>query len=585
MVAAMRHESFYTTGTWADESLGAYVGWAALKNSFADGMPIRNESNDTVLVFSGEEFPQPGTADELRARGHSFEPSGPSYLVHLYEDDPAFPRGLNGMFHGLLADHRRGTSVLFNDRYGMHRIYCHETKDAFYFAAEAKAILAVCPEARKADARGLGEFIACGCVLENRTLFAGIHLLPGGSAWTFRNGAIEKKSTYFQPSEWESQTELDPESYYLELRDTVSERLPRYFNGKEKVGLALTGGLDTRVIMAWRKAAPNALPCYTFGSRLRETQDVQVAREVAQACQQSHEVITPGDDFLLNFSRYAERCVYLTDGAIDTTRSGDLYVSERARQIAPTKIVGTFGSEVLTAVPIFEASEPRLGVLSRDFLPYLHQAGATYAAALREHPVTFAAFRQTPWRHYGMFALEQSQLTVRSPYLDNAFLKTVYRAPKTSAFGRDVRWRLVRDGNPALARLRTDRGIGGNRGPVASRVSRKLLDFTFRAEHAYDADMPQWLAQIDHLCSRLHLERLFLGRHKVFHYRVWYRDALAQYVRDMLLDSRTLSRPYVQRSGVETMVQRHLKGDRNYTSEIHKTLTLELLHRLFFDSK
>ena len=30
--------------------------------------------------------------------------------------------------------------MLFNDRYGMHRIYYHETKEAFYFAAEAKAI-------------------------------------------------------------------------------------------------------------------------------------------------------------------------------------------------------------------------------------------------------------------------------------------------------------------------------------------------------------------------------------------------------------------------------------------------------------
>jgi asparagine synthase (glutamine-hydrolysing) len=52
----------------------------------------------------------------------------------------------------------------------------------------------------------------------------------------------------------------------------------------------------------------------------------------------------------------------------------------------------------------------------------------------------------------------------------------------------------------------------------------------------------------------------------------------------MLLDARTLSRPYLDRSGLETMVRGHLKGDRNYTAEIHKVLTLELLHRLFLDS-
>jgi asparagine synthase (glutamine-hydrolysing) len=52
----------------------------------------------------------------------------------------------------------------------------------------------------------------------------------------------------------------------------------------------------------------------------------------------------------------------------------------------------------------------------------------------------------------------------------------------------------------------------------------------------------------------------------------------------MLLDPRTLSRPYLDRKGVEAVVQGHLKGGRNYTYEIHKLLTLELLHRLFLDS-
>ena len=68
--------------------------------------------------------------------------------------------------------------MLFNDRYGMHRLYYHESKEAFYFAVEAKAILEVCPDLRRADPRGLGEFVACGCVLENRTLFEGIYVLP-----------------------------------------------------------------------------------------------------------------------------------------------------------------------------------------------------------------------------------------------------------------------------------------------------------------------------------------------------------------------------------------------------------------------
>jgi asparagine synthase (glutamine-hydrolysing) len=96
--------------------------------------------------------------------------------------------------------------------------------------------------------------------------------------------------------------------------------------------------------------------------------------------------------------------------------------------------------------------------------------------------------------------------------------------------------------------------------------------------------MPQWIAQLDHWFAPFHLERLWLGRHKVFHFRVWYRDQLADYVRQMLLDHRSLARPYLTPETVRTVVNGHLTGNRNYTTEIHRLLTLELTHRLFLDS-
>jgi asparagine synthase (glutamine-hydrolysing) len=85
MVSSLGHESFYTSGTCLDESLGAYVGWVARKHSFSDGMPVHNETGDVSVVFSGEDFPEPGIASRLKAHGHTLEAKGPSYLAHLYE--------------------------------------------------------------------------------------------------------------------------------------------------------------------------------------------------------------------------------------------------------------------------------------------------------------------------------------------------------------------------------------------------------------------------------------------------------------------------------------------------------------------
>ncbi len=579
MVESLHHQASYESGTWIDESLGLYVGWVERKDSFSSGMPLRNERGDIVLVFSGEEFPETGTARRLAENGHTLNIEGPSYLVHLSEVDPAFPAGLNGRFHGLLANQASGTAMLFNDRYGMHRIYHHESKEAFYFAAEAKALLAVRPELRRADDRGLGEFVACGCVLENRTLFENVHVLPPAAAWVFQNGSLERKGNYFESREWEDQATLEPEPYYQALREVFSRNLPRYFNGQQGIGFSVTGGLDTRMILAWHKALPKSLPCYTFGGMFRDCRDVTVGRQVAQLYGQSHEVIPVGNQFLSNFPQYAERSVYLTDGCIDVSHSADLYVNERAREIAPVRMTGNYGGEVLRQARAFKPVEPCAGLFRPEFLSQVKLASETYARLLRGHPLSSAVFRQAPWHHYGLLALEQTQLSLRSPFLDTDFVRTVFRAPQSTFTNNDVSLRLIADGNAALRRLQTDLGFGG------STASQKFLEFTFKAEYAYDYGMPQSLARIDHLFSPFRLERLFLGRHKFYHFRVWYRDALAQYVREMLLDQRTLSRPYLERNRLEAIVRGHLTGNCNYTLAIHKILTLELVHRLFLDPK
>ena len=594
MVEPLRHESFYGAGTSVDGPLGVYVGWTVRKKSFSDGMPLCNERGDVSLIFSGEEFPEPGTARRLKERGHSVAMDGPAYLVHLYEEDPAFPAGLNGRFHGILTDRTRGTTTLFNDRYGLQRIYYHESKDAFYFAAEAKAILAVCPELRSVDSRGMGEFIACGCVMENRTLFEGIHVLPPGSAWVFRNGSIERKESYFQPQEWENQPPLEPEAYYQELKQIFSRNLPRYFDSQERMGMSLTGGLDTRMIMAWHRSTERSLPCYSFGGPYRECQDVTIARRVAHVGGQSHHVIPLGQEFFSRFPQYAERTVYLSDGCTDVNRASDLYVNERARELAPMRMTGNYGSEVLRRtrplrpnepIPAFKPVEPMPGLFRPEVLPHIHAAKQTYANMLQTNAASFAVFRQAPWHHFGLLALEQTQLGVRTPFLDNDLVRTVFRAPQSALVSNDVCLRLISDGNAELGRIRSDRGLAGDQGKMLAAVTRGYLEFTFKAEYAYDYGMPQRLAQIDHLFSGLQFERLFLGRHKFAHYRVWYRDALSGYVRDMLLDQRTLSRPYLDKKMVEMIVTGHLRGNRNYTTEIHKVLTLELIHRLFLDAK
>lgn len=585
MLATMCHESFYVSGTWCDAELGLYVGWVAHRDSFSEKMPLRDGRTGTTLIFSGEEFSEAAPVATPTDRVGPNESRSPNYLINLRGIEKDFPKSLNGRFHGILADPNAGALTLFNDRYGMQRIYYHEAADAFYFAAEAKAILRVRPELRDLDQKGLGEFIACGCVLENRTLFSGISILPPGSAWIFRNATVTKKTLYFDPKEWEEQEILSEDAYYEELRATFSKIIGRYFSGDEKLAMSLTGGLDTRMILAWHRSPQGKLPCYSFGSMYRDTQDVIVARQVAKSCGQTHQVIPVGSEFLSQFSKYAERTVYLTDGSLSVNHSPDLYVNEKARQIAPIRLTGNYGGEVLRRVRAFKPVQPAPGLLTQEIQRHVGNAAETFRAQCETHPLSFAVFRQAPWHHYGLLALEQTQLTLRSPYLDNEFVKTVFQAPDSATRSNDLCLRLIGDGDPELLKIRTDRGYGGTKAGLKAKLTTQFHEFTAKAEYGYDYGMPQWAARIDSLISPLQTERVFLGRHKFYHFRIWYRDVLKDFLKEMLLDHRSQSRPYLERDGLKHIVEGHVTGRGNFTTSIHKALSLELIHRHFIDGQ
>jgi asparagine synthase (glutamine-hydrolysing) len=175
--------------------------------------------------------------------------------------------------------------------------------------------------------------------------------------------------------------------------------------------------------------------------------------------------------------------------------------------------------------------------------------------------------------------LEQSQLTVRSPYLDNDLVSIMYQAAPELILSKEIALRLIADGDADLSRLPTDRGVLYHPPVGIGKIKNLYQELTVKSEYAYDYGMPQWLTNIDCILKALHIEKLFLGRHKFYHFRVWYRDKLSQYVKDVLLDSRTRKRPYLRGTVLEEIVNSHIKGRRNYTLEIHRVLTSELTER------
>jgi asparagine synthase (glutamine-hydrolysing) len=579
MVKCLIHEAFYTNGTYVNKEFGLWSGWACHKGAFEDCLPIWNEKKDICLLFSGEDFSDQTDIDALRTRGHEFGSDDASYLVHLYEEAGyEFLEKLNGWFSGVLVDLREQKFILFNDRYGVNRLYYHEDSSGFYFSSEAKALLKILPGTRQLDLRSLGEALSCEAVLQNRSLFSGISLLPAGSAWVFSRGEPVKKKTYFKQEAWENQPELTESEFYEKLKETWRRTLPKYFAGKQSIGLSLTGGVDSRMILAWAPRSPGTLPCYTWGGRYRDCADVKIARRVAKLCHQPHNTISVGAEFLSQFHDLAEKAIYISDGTMDVTAAVDLYVQQLARQIAPVRLSGVCGGEILRRLVMFKPDAPQQGIFDPELERSFQRAAATYTDELQGHRLSFTSFKQAPWYMASKFAVERSQVTYRTPYFDNDLVALAYQTPPR-LLQNETALRLIADGNPALGQVATDRGLAFRSIPAVNRAQHWYQEFTFKAEYAYDYGMPQWLARLDHIFAPLRLERLFLGRHKVAYFRVWYRDELSRWLREILLDSDARSRPYLRPGSLEKILKAHSSGQRNCTFEIHKILTLEFIQR------
>ena len=139
---------------------------------------------------------------------------------------------------------------MFNDRYGSERVYFSGVGEDTYFASEAKALLCVVPGTRQFDEQGVQEWLAYGSISDWRTLFRGIEVLPGASLWRLGGHGSQVRRIYFDPAEWESQTVLAPAEFEAQYVETFRAILPAYFQADSGVGISITGGLDTRMIMA-----------------------------------------------------------------------------------------------------------------------------------------------------------------------------------------------------------------------------------------------------------------------------------------------------------------------------------------------
>jgi len=568
MLATMHHEPFYTDGQYINHDLGLYVGWTCHQGSPCDLEPIVDRRNNRVIIFHGEHHPIED--------GVSAEKYPAQFLDMLGGDLEPFLRSLNGWFCGVVADIGRRETVLFNDRYGIGRVYVHEASNEFLFASEAKSLLKMRSSLRSVEPDALAEYTRYNCVFRNKTLFKGISLLPPASSWVFERSHRPQTRQYFAPKEWETLPTLSVEHFWDRFQETASRVVPRYLHGGQRVALSLTAGLDTRLILAAIPSDAWPLPCYTFGGLWGETFDVRTARTLAKIKSSPFDIIRVDEAFLKDFPRYAERTVYISDGTHDVLGAHDVYFNQRARAIAPVRLTGKFGSEIVRIRKLIPTLTYGEGLLGRDLRARI-DALPTPDQILSPHPLSRVVFEEIPWYEFGRLAIEQAYIALRTPYMDNELVSLMYQAPPQVRSRGEAQAQYVRARSRPLASVLTNLGSLGGTSPTINRLLYLPFWLLFKVEYTYLYATPHWLTRIDRALERWQPERVFSGRQKFEGYRIWLRSHFANFVRDTLLRSNSQVSDFFDRAAIHRIVAQHLAGTHNHLDEINKLLTLELM--------
>lgn len=557
MLAALSGSDTGAQGEIAFAQADLVAGWVAHRGSYAERENTAGGTRGTRLLMAGE-----------------FLGGASVHESYDLDRDACFSR-LNGLFSGLILDPDRGVACLFNDRYGIERLYWHESGDRIYFASEAKSLLAALPHLRAWNEDSVSEWLARGSVRGPATIFRGVQHLPGASIWKF--GRENSRDVYFQAAEWEDVEPRSDREYIDEFVDTLREVVPRYLAGPGRVGISITGGLDTRMIMSALRPVEPVPVCYTYQGISGDTEDGRIGRRVAAAAGLAHQDLRIQPDFLEDFGAWLDETVRVTDGTAGALTAHEIYLSDMARELAPIRLTGNYGSEILRGITTYRPLRLNPRFLSPGIADSVRLAGARTS---RSHPVTASAFEEVPWHLFGALAAARARLSIRSPFLDNEVVRLAYHSPIAMRDSTAPALAHIARGPRAIAAVPTDRGLVATSPGLGSRLRKLAADVQFKLDYMEKEGLPDLLGPLAPALSMLS-RRGLIAQHKFLPYRRWFGNEFAGLLRSELARTGSTIWQFIDPQGAKLMLDEHIAGRANRLGELNALLTLGSIERVF----
>jgi len=302
--------------------------------------PMSDQDETVWVIFNGEIYNFPELKRELQGYGHVFRTnSDTEVIIYGYKQwgDEVLNR-LNGMFGLAIWDVRQKRLVLARDPFGIKLIYYRIDGNTVYFGSEMRPIRTMMPGKVEIDTTSLNLFLRYRFTPSPYTIRKGVHKLAPGTKLTVKNGSCEISRWYqFKPEPFA------PAKSPAEAREALlwlyKGAIRRQLISDVPVGLLLSGGIDSGLLLALMNLNGRAWPTYTvgYGSTFADD-ELSDAAETARLLGSKHTSITITRS---TFEEVLPKIVAILEEPIAASSIVPMYfVCQRARQDVKVALVG-----------------------------------------------------------------------------------------------------------------------------------------------------------------------------------------------------------------------------------------------------
>ena len=228
--------------------------------------PMSDAEETVWVIFNGEIYNYKELRRELQGKGHQFKTnSDTEVIVHGYKEwgTQVFDR-LNGMFGLAIWDVPNQRLVVARDAMGIKLVYYKIDDGTLTFGSEIRSILAAEDSTPAVDPVALKLFLQFRYTPSPLTILQGIRKLAPGTMLVVEKGQCREERWYnFTPTPFSRpKKEKDAAQELLEL---YKGAVGRHLLSDVPVGILLSGGLDSGLLLALMNDHGDSWPAYTIG--------------------------------------------------------------------------------------------------------------------------------------------------------------------------------------------------------------------------------------------------------------------------------------------------------------------------------